>query len=73
MCGASTSLYTPVVLQVVQQVESLHKRGLIHGDIKGRNILLKVCPYTGIILSAHLTDWGSLAHLGGDTTELSTR
>jgi tRNA A-37 threonylcarbamoyl transferase component Bud32 len=55
---------------LARQVAALHRLGLVHGDIKARNILVRVCPRTKCILDIQLADWGTLVHLGA-ATELS--
>uniref|UniRef100_A0A7S0RA10 Protein kinase domain-containing protein n=1 Tax=Chlamydomonas leiostraca TaxID=1034604 RepID=A0A7S0RA10_9CHLO len=64
------SVFT-TLLDVAQGIGYLHSAGVVHGDIKPANVLLKAdagCP-AGFV--AKLSDFGLSAHLDADATHVS--
>jgi serine/threonine protein kinase len=59
------SCVLPCPAQIFRQLGHLHDLGLVHGDIKLENTLVKVCPVTGQVLDVQIADWGTAVHLGG--------
>ena len=67
LAGASPRLWAPMALQVARAVEHLHDAGVVHRDLKPRNVLLGSGDAPRLIDFALAARTGGVAPRGGGT------